>query len=54
MAKSDTRTLFFIMTFDFNRKTRSVPNTSQEQSNSQGQTLFQIQFVQNFFSAKWS
>ena len=36
---------FFIMTFDFNRKTRSVPNTSQEQSNSQGQTLFQTQFV---------
>ena len=43
---------FFIMTFDFNRKTRSVPNTSQEQSNSQGQTLFQIQFLQNFFFSK--
>ena len=43
---------FFLLWRLILRKTRSVPNTSQEQSNSQGQTLFQIQFLQNFFFSK--
>ena len=43
---------FFLLWRLILRKTRSVPNTSQEQSNSQGQTLFQTQFVQNFFFSK--